>query len=87
MQLFRPIADLNFRILQPELTRCYLSFSSADVVGIIQNLTVQVAQPHMIMVNNTEGSNPCCCQILEYRAAKPASANDQYAGSLQLLLA
>ncbi len=60
---------------------------SADRVGFVDHLPLQVGQRDHVVVDDAERADAGGRQILQHRRAEPAGADDQHARALQLLLA
>ena len=79
--------DLNVRIEPSDrgagLSRLFL----ADVAGRKNDLPLQIRQRHMIVIDDANRADAGGGEIMQYRRAKPAGADDQHARGFELLLA
>ena len=64
-----------------------LRLELADAVGGVGDLALQVRQLQPVVVDDADGANAGGGEIQRERRAKPAGADHQHAGGLQLCLA
>ena len=80
--LTRRCAGCTPAVLPPRL-----DLRSADVVVVVEDLSLQVAEVDDVVVDEADGADARQRQVERHRRAEPAGADDQHPGCHELALA
>ena len=78
--------QVNLRVQLGQMLRAYLSLGPPHILGLEQDLTLQVRQADMVGINQTQGAHARCRQIERRRSAQTTGTDYQNLGGLKFLL-